>query len=78
MQITLNIPDAQIPRIKPWVEKFMPQDENGVMLPYTNAELLAKFKELLRNYIKGEVQQHELLAQHEAIYTNYSQIDVTD
>ena len=78
MQVTFDIPDAQVDRIKPWVEKTMPRDENGALLPYTNADLLQQFKFLVRQWIKNEVQQHELLAEHETIFQQYSQIDVTD
>lgn len=79
MQITFNIPDAQVPRIADWIRSTLAEiDEQGNPVQYTNAELLAEFKRQVQRWIKGEVQQHELLEQHKAIFANYTQIDVTD
>ena len=79
MQITFNIPDAQVPRIADWISSTMPSETDvGVPITYTNAELLAEFKARVRRWIQGEVQQHELLKQHEDIYAQYTQIEVTE
>lgn len=83
MQFTFNIPDAQVPRVAAWVRSTLPEDlgldvdGNPVPEP-TNAELLVIFKNLLRNWIKREVQQYELLEQHKTVFANYTQIDVQE
>jgi len=77
MQITFNIPDAQVSRISDWIRGTMPaESEPGVPINYTNAELLAEFKGRIRRWIKGEVQQYELLKEHETIFANYISIDI--
>lgn len=80
MQFTINIPDEQMPRVEAWVESlFDPLDENGnPVTPPTQAEKLAEFKHRIKRFIKGEVQQFELLEQHKSIFETYTQIDVTD
>jgi hypothetical protein len=81
MQITFNIPDAQVPRIKAWMLSRHVQelDAEGNPLPLpTDAELLAEFKLSVRRWIKGEVQQYELLKEHDRVYAEYTQIDVTE
>jgi len=79
MQITFNIPDAQVPRIADWVRDTLPAETDpGVPITYTNAELLAEFKVRVRRWIQGEVQQHELLEQHKQVFAAYTQIEVTD
>ncbi len=80
MQFTFTIPDAQIPRIEAWIEsKFLNEDDEGNPVPPpTQQEKLAEFKRLVRLWIKGEVQQFELLKEHEQVFANYTQIDVTD
>jgi hypothetical protein len=81
MQISFNIPDAQVDRISTWIrEKHFPVDPEvqPPAIEPTNAELLDKFKEIIRQYIKNELQQHELLKEHEQIFQQYTPIDVTD
>ena len=78
MQFTFNIPDAQVPRVRAWVQSRYPDINPETDAPYTNAELLALFKTAIREWIKGEVQQYELLQEHEAVYQNYTRIDVED
>lgn len=84
MQITFDIPDAQVPRVTAWVRSLFPDaaeinpatnEPNGEP---TNQELLAEFKQQIRNYVKGQVQQYELLQEHETIFANYTQIDIED
>ena len=81
MDITITIPDAQVPRVTAFVRsKFLlePDPETGEMPPEpTNAELLAEFKRLIRLWVKGEIQQFELLQEHERIYAEYTPIDPT-
>lgn len=82
MQFTFDIPDAQVPRIKDWMlsvtDPGVDPETGEPNPPLTDAELLAEFKLRIRRWIKGEVQQYELLKEHEAIYAGYTQIDVTD
>ncbi|MHC4705441.1 MAG: hypothetical protein ACYTFQ_33280 [Planctomycetota bacterium] len=81
MQFTITIPDAQVQRVADWIRSTLPDtDPLDTELPasYTNAELLAEFQTQIRKWIKGEVQQYELLEQHKAVYDAYTQIDVTD
>jgi hypothetical protein len=82
MLFTFDIPDAQVERVKDWMRK---ETDPGIdpetelpNPPLTDAELLAEFKRKVRRWIKGEVQQYELLEQHEAIFATYTQIDVED
>jgi hypothetical protein len=81
MKITFNIPDAQVPRISEWIEaKHFPVDPQ-VQPPAptpTDADLLQKFREMIREYIKDQLQQYELLKEHEVVYQQYTPIDVTD
>lgn len=82
MQITFNIPDDQVFRVKDWMRKETdPGIDPETQLPnppLTDAELLAEFKRKLQRWIKGEVQQYELLKQHEDIFATYTQIDIQD
>ena len=81
MQFTINIPDAQVGRVAEWVRATLPEFEDGDGSPpitYTNAELLAEFKRRIRNWVRGEVQQYELLKEHEAVFAAYTEIDVTE
>lgn len=82
MDITITIPDAQVPRVTAFVRsKFdlsEPDPITGEMPPEpTNAELLAEFKRMIRLWVKGEVQQFELLQEHERVFSEYSPIDPT-
>ena len=81
MDITITIPDAQVPRVTAFVRsKFLlePDPETGEMPPEpTNDELLAEFKRLIRLWVKGEIQQFELLQEHERIYAEYTPIEPT-
>lgn len=78
MQIIFNIPDAQVPRVADMVRARMPDaDEQGQPITYTNNELLAEFKTIIREHIKGLVQQHELLQEHERVFSEYSPIEPT-
>lgn len=81
MDITITIPDAQVSRVTAFVRsKFLlePDPETGEMPPEpTNAELLAEFKRLIRQWVKGEVQQFELLQEHERVYAEYTPIEPT-
>jgi hypothetical protein len=81
MDITITIPDAQLPRVTAYVRsKFLlePDPETGEVPPEpTNQELIAEFKRIIRLYIKGEVQQYELLEQHKASFDAYTPIDPT-
>jgi hypothetical protein len=82
MQITFNIPDDQVFRVKDWMRKEtdpgIDPDTELPNPPLTDAELLAEFKRKLQRWIKGEVQQFELLRQHEDIFATYTQIDIQD
>ncbi|MHC4302440.1 MAG: hypothetical protein ACYS7Y_34710 [Planctomycetota bacterium] len=82
MQITFNIPDDQVFRVKDWMRKEtdpgIDPDTELPNPPLTDAELLAEFKRKLQRWIKGEVQQFELLKQHEDIFATYTQIDIQD
>lgn len=84
MQITFNIPDAQVPRVTAWVRSLFPdaaEINEATNEPYgepTNQELLAEFKLQIRNWVKGQVQQYELLQEHETIFQQYTQIDIED
>jgi hypothetical protein len=82
MQITFNIPDDQVFRVKDWMRKETdPGEDPDTGLPnppLSDAELLAEFKRRLQRWIKGEVQQFELLKQHEDIFATYTQIDIQD
>ena len=78
MQFTFNIPDAQVPRVRAWVASMYPEINTATDLPYTNAEYLQLFKEHIRDWVKNQVQQYELLQEHEAIYQNYTRLDVED
>ena len=74
MQFSFNIPDAQVPRLREFLlSKTAPDDP-----PATDQELMANFRKMIRSWIKSEVQQYELMKEHEASYQNYTQIDVTD
>lgn len=79
MIVSFDIPDAQVPRIAAWIRTELgSEDEFGNPVTWTDAEVLAQFKHKVRQWIKGEVQQYELLKEHEASFQNYTQIDVTD
>ena len=84
MQFTFNIPDAQVPRVTAWVRSLFPdanEIDPGTGQPHgdpTNDELLAEFKQQVRNHIKNQVQQYELLKEHEQVFANYTPIDPTD
>jgi hypothetical protein len=82
MQITFNIPDDQVHRVQDWMRKETdPGEDPETGLPnppLSDAELLAEFKRKLQRWIKGEVQQYELLKQHEDIFATYTQIDIQD
>jgi hypothetical protein len=59
--------------------QFATEDENGDPLPVpTDAELLYEFKQKIKRWVKGEVQQFELLREHENLFASYIQIDVQD
>lgn len=81
MDITITIPDAQLPRVTAFVRsKFDLQADpvTGEVPPEpTNAELLDEFKRILRRYVKAEVQQYELLEQHKVVFDAYTPIDPT-
>ena len=84
MQFTFNIPDAQVQRVRDWVRSEFPDAAD--INPATGepfgepdpATLIAEFKGKIRNWIKGQVQQYELLQQHEQVYQNYTSLDVED
>lgn len=80
MQVTITIPDDQVPRIKDWMlTQFGTEDENGNPVdPPTDAELLYEFKQKIKRWVKGEVQQFELLREHENLFASYTQIDIQD
>jgi hypothetical protein len=80
MQVTITIPDDQVPRIKDWMlTQFATEDENGdPVAPPTDAELLYEFKQKIKRWVKGEVQQFELLREHENLFASYTQIDIQD
>ena len=78
MIVSFNIPDAQVPRIREWVLSQLPAlDADGNPIEWTDQQILAEFKEIVRSHIRNEVQQHELLQQHEAVFQAYTPIDVT-
>lgn len=84
MIISFDIPDAQVPRVTAWVRSLFPdaaEIDPGTGEPHgdpTNAELLAEFKAQVRNWIKGQVQQYELLEEHKQVFANYTPIEPTD
>jgi len=80
MQFTINIPDAHVQRVADWIRGTLPEFEDGTVDPiaYTNAELLLEFRRQIRRWIREEVQQHELLAEHEQVFQQYTPIDVED
>ena len=78
MQFSFTIPDAQVPRVRAWIAAKYPPVNSATEQPYTNAEYLALFKEHIREWVKSEVQQHELLEQHEQVFQNYVRLDVDD
>lgn len=83
MDITITIPDAQVPRVTAFVRSKFPDAAEinpATGEPHgepTNAELLAEFKNLIRQWVKGEVQQYELLEQHKVVFDAYTPIDPT-
>ena len=78
MNITITIPDEHVHRVADFVRSELPaEDPDGLPITYTNAELIAEFKQKLREQIKGWVQQHELLKEHEAVYAAYSPLEST-
>lgn len=79
MQFTINIPDAQVQRVADWIRGTLPATAEDDITPitYTDAELLAEFKRQIARWVKDQVQQHELLEQHEQIFQQYSPIDVS-
>lgn len=79
MQFTINIPDAQVQRVADMVRSKLPaEDLDNQPITYSNAVLLAEFKRQIRQWIKGEVQQYELLEEHKNVFANYTPIDATD
>lgn len=79
MQFTFTIPDAQVPRIRAWMLSELPSlDAAGNPITWTDQQILAEFKEVVKGYIRNQVQQYELLLEHEASFQAYTQIDVTD
>ena len=78
MNITITIPDQHVQRVADFVRSELPElDENQQPIEYTNAELLAEFKQKLREQIKGWVQQYELLEQHKQVFEAYSPLETT-
>ena len=62
-QISINIPNAAVPRIKAALRQFFPtglNPETGQDFPEpTDAEYLAKLKEFIKDYVKREVRDYE-------------------
>jgi hypothetical protein len=79
MEVTITIPPAQVDRLKAFVRSKIDvgtDPETGEPNPEpTNAELLLEFKHFLRRYIKAEVQQFELLKEHELSFQNYTPVE---
>lgn len=79
MIVSFNIPDAQVPRIRDWILSELPAlDAEGNPIGWTDQQILAEFKEIVKGHIRNQVQQYELLQQHEAVFQAYTPLDVTD
>lgn len=79
MLITFNIPDAQVPRVREWALTLLPDtDAMGEPVTWTNQEIMEAFRQAIKDHIRGQVQQHELLKEHEAIFATYAPLDVAD
>jgi len=80
MDITITIPDQHIQRVAAMVRSKLPTDiDPDTEEPYvfTNEELIVEFKRMITRYIKGEVQQYELLEQHKAVFDSYTPLEPT-
>lgn len=79
MIVSFNIPDAQVPRIRAWMLSELPElDSDGNPIQWTDQQILLEFKEIIKGHIRNQVQQYELLKQHEAVFQAYTPLDVTD
>lgn len=80
-QLTINVPSAQVQRLKDWIDRTQPlqYDPNtGTTPTRTDADYLALVRESLRNFLKAEVRASE---EREAIQTaraNVPELEVTD
>lgn len=78
-QLTIEINNAHIPRIKQWmldvIIGYDPDDPQGPALP-TDAELLEELRSMIKLWVKDQVQDYELKQQHEDIFQQYTTIEV--
>lgn len=82
-QITFNIPNAYVPRLKAALRKHFPSGINPSDPPNqfpepTDAEYLAKLKEFVKEFVKREVRDHELRQAVRDAEMGVTDIDVLD
>lgn len=80
-QITLDIPTAAVPRLRAAVrERFPSGIDEGTGEPYpepTDAEMIAWFKEMLRERAKEFIREYELRKAQEQVFIDHTDVEVT-
>lgn len=82
-QISINIPDAAVPRLKAALRKYFPSGINPSDPPNhfpepTDAEYVAKLKEFIKDFVKREVRDHEQREAVAAAESSVTEIEVQD
>lgn len=77
-QITIDIPNAAVPRIRAAIsERIQSYDEEGNPIPVSHTELLAETKRLMRERIRSEVRDYELMERAKAARDTYDELPIT-
>lgn len=74
--ISLEIPDAQIDRLKAWIDRIEPPAPEDP--PRTNAEYLAIFRQQLKVHIQKSVKDSEWKEIQADTYNAIADIEVND
>lgn len=80
-QLTINVPAAQVQRLKDWIDRTQPlqYDPNtGTVPTRTDAEYLMLVREALRNFLRSEVRASEEKDAIESARASVPDLEVTD